>query len=73
VLPELVDGKNTRLARVWFALRFSTRSSHFNQLTNQRDIRSEIGIHGEKRSHAGVGPELDSWYGGVAENTGLFL
>jgi hypothetical protein len=25
------------------------------------------------RSHAGVGPELDSWYGSVAENTDLFL
>ena len=34
-------------------------------LKNQCDIRSEIAIHGEMRSHAGVGPELDSWYGRV--------
>ena len=42
-------------------------------MKKQRDIHTEKGIHGEMRSHAGVGPQRDSWYDRVAENTGLFL
>jgi len=42
-------------------------------MKKQRGIRTEKGIQGEKRSHVGVGPQRDSWYHRVAENTALFL
>ena len=32
-------------------------------LKNQRDIRRKKAIQTEMRSHAGGGPQLDSWYG----------
>jgi hypothetical protein len=44
-----------------------------NNLKNQRDIRRKKAIHSELRPHAGVGPQRDSWYDRVAENTDQFL